>query len=288
MLAKLKTALNLIGSGLGFMRPRIGHAADWAERQCATVKHQLPSSDDVEEWTRGNASKLGWGNKPAVASLEHLEELLTDTLSAIQQTSNKRARRIINVAVGKLSGAATIGGIAGLVSSFGAASTGTAIASLSGAAATTAQLYWIGSLAGLGAVAGGFMLAASGVGAGVVAGLWVRTKILGKPRAEKKLQEHEKAILVACITLLNAVKQQIDSGLCVTSSDMRLVARQVLFPLVNQISQHWDSASLKENGIVECQPFDQTLAFLQLRKLNRCRIELDRIATAVLIQPDAR
>jgi hypothetical protein len=63
---------------------------------------------------------------------------------------------------------------------------------------------------------------------------------------------------------------------------MRLIAEQALIPLVNQINQHWDDASLKENGKFECEPFTQKLAYLQRRKLDQCRTELGRIALAAM------
>jgi hypothetical protein len=95
---------------------------------------------------------------------------------------------------------------------------------------------------------------------------------------DEDLREHEKAILVVCITLINGIKQQRESGKTASPSDMRLVAEQALIPLANEINQHWDDASLKENGKSGCQPFTRTLAFLQRRKLDQSRIELGRIA----------
>ena len=181
-----------------------------------------------------------------------------------------------------------VGGISGLVTSFGVASTGTAIASLSGAAATTAQLYWIGSLIGLGVAGGGILLAAGGLGAGVVAGVWGKRKIFGKPRSEDDLQDHEKAILVACITLINAARLQRESGQEPSPAEMRLFAEQALIPLVNQVNQHWDAASLKENGKSECQPFNRTLAYRQQLKLDRCRKELGRIALSKMAATNGR
>ena len=132
----------------------------------------LPNASEIEAWARENAERYDWRPKPVSTSWEHLEETLTQIVSAIHQTSDRRSRLFVNAAIGKLSGAMAVGGICGLVATFGAASTGTAIASLSGAAATTAQLYWIGSIVGLGVACGGLMLAAGGVGVGVAAGIW--------------------------------------------------------------------------------------------------------------------
>lgn len=279
----MREAVEKTDAGLKAASIHADRALAWGLRQHARVQPHLPSVNAVEEWARANAARYGWGEQPASSSIEHLEVTLTQIVAAICQTSNKRTRILVNAVIGKISGAMAVGGISGLVATFGAASTGTAIASLSGAAATTAQLYWLGSLVGLGVAGGTLLLAAGGIGAGVAAGLWGRRKLLGKPRMEEDLQEHEKAIVVACITLINAAKQQRESGQHASASDMRAVAEQVLFPLANQINQHWDDTVLKENGAPECRPFNRTLAILQLRKLDRCRTELGRIALSAMM-----
>lgn len=278
----VKAASEKISAAIKFAEPHANRALDWGRRQQERAGSQLPNASEIEAWARKNAERYDWRPRPLSTSLEHLEEMLTQIVSAIRQTSDRRSRLFVNAVIGKLSGAMAVGGISGLVATFGAASTGTAIASLSGAAATTAQLYWIGSIVGLGVAGGGLMLAAGGVGVGVAAGIWGRRKLLGKPRSEDELQEHEKAVLVACITLINATKQQRELSRTASSADMRLVAEQVLIPLANQINQHWDDASLKENGKSECEPFTRTLAYLQRRKLDQCRAELGRIALAAM------
>lgn len=180
-----------------------------------------------------------------------------------------------------------VGGLAGLIAAFGTASTGTAIAALHGAAATTAQLYWLGSTIGLGVAAGGVILTATGLGAGVAAGLLSRRHLLGSPRSEERLQDHEKAILVACITLINALKQQRSAGQQPQVSEMRIVAEHALIPLANQINQHWDNRAILENGKPGCRPFTRTLAYLHRRKLDRCRTKIGRIAMAAISADNA-
>ena len=69
---------------------------------------------------------------------------LDSIAAAITQTSPKVQNKLTSVLAGKLGTLGTAGGIMGLLS-FGTASTGPAIASLSGAAATTAKLFWVGS-----------------------------------------------------------------------------------------------------------------------------------------------
>lgn len=254
----------------------------WGQRQHTLLKSHLPVPPQIEAWVFQHTGRYGWVEMPRSQSLAHLEDVLTQTVAAIRQDSERRTRIFVKAVIGKSIGLLAVGGITGLVTSFGVASTGTAIASLSGAAATTAQLYWLGSLIGLGTAAGGLLLAAGGIGAGIAAGVWGHRRLIGKRRTEHELQDHEQAILVACITLINAVKQQIASGQKVSDSDMQMVAEQVLIPLASQINQHWDEAALKHHGKPECRPFTRNLAFLHRWRLDRCRTELGRIAMATM------
>ena len=286
--ANVKNVASKAAGGVKEATHHAGTALDWGRKQHARVKPHLPKADEIEAWVRANAEAYRWRENPKSASPEHLEEILTQIVSAIRQTSDRRARLFVNAIAGKLGCAVTVGSISGLVTSFGVASTGTAIATLSGAAATTAKLYWIGNLVGLGVAGGGILLTAGGLGAGVVAGVWRKRKILGKPRSEDDLQDHEKAILVACITLINAVQLQRESGQEPSPAEMRVFAEQALIPLVNQINQHWDDASLKANNKSECRPFNRTLVYRQRHKLDRCRTELGRIALSAMAATNGR
>ena len=263
-------------------KPYADRALEWGRQRQQGLAARLPNTNQMEVWVNERAEQFGWREKPVSTSLEHLERTLTQVVSAILQTSDRRTRIFVKTVIGKFGGIMAVGGVTGLVGTFGSASTGTAIAALSGAAATSAQLYWIGSLVGLGAVGGGILLAAGGVGAGLAAGVIGKKKLVGTPRTEAALREHEKAILVACVTLINATEQQRELGLSPSQTEMRLVAEQALIPLAQQINQYWDDASLKENGKSECEPFTRTLAYLQRRKLDQCRKELGRIAMAAM------
>ena len=259
---------------------------DWGREQSARLRQRLPETEAIEAWVQTSAEKFGWGKRPESSSLEHLEQVLTETVSAILQKSDRRGRIAVNAIVGKLGSAAVTGGIAGLVANFGIASTGTAIASLSGAAATTAKLYWIGSLVGLGVAGGGLLLAASGLGAGVAIGALGKRKILGKQRSKDELEDHERAILVACVALIKSIREQRESGQEPSPAEMRLVAEHALIPLAHQINQHWDTVSPQESGKSECQPFNRSLVYWHRRKLNRCRTELGRIALSAVMATD--
>lgn len=277
-----KGAADRVAAALKSAAPHADRALQWGRAQQDWANSHLPDANQIQAWARENADRYGWGEKPASSSLEHLEDTLTRIVAAIRQTSDKKAKIAVAASIKTLSGTLAVSSISGLVTTFGTASTGAALATLHGAAATSALNFWIGSVFGLGAVGGASILTASGLGVGVAAGLFGARKFFGKTRLEEELQEHEKAILVACITLINATKQQRESAQSPTSSEMRLVAEQALIPLVNQINQHWDDASLKENGKFECEPFTQKLAYLQRRKLDQCRTELGRIALAAM------
>ena len=180
--ANVKKAAGKAAVGIRAATHHARSALDWGRKQHARVKPQLPKTDEIESRVRANAEMNGWRENPKSASLEHLEEILTQIVSAIRQTSDRRARLFVNAIAGKLGCAVAVGSISGLVTSFGVASTGTAIATLSGAASTTAKLYWIGSLVGLGVAGGGILLTAGGLGVGVGAGAWGKRKLLGNPR----------------------------------------------------------------------------------------------------------
>jgi len=74
---------------------------------------------------------------------------LNDLGGLVENNDNKKV--IKSVAGGAVGGAAAAGGAVSAVSALGTASTGTAIATLSGASSTSATIAWFGG----GAVAGG-------------------------------------------------------------------------------------------------------------------------------------
>jgi hypothetical protein len=260
----------------------------WLRQTSAKVSASLPDTQHVQQWVREGAAGLGWQDDPRSGSLEHVERVLTQIVAAIRQDTDRHARVVIGSAIGKASGVLAVGGVSALITSLGAASTGTAIASLSGAAATTAKLYWLGSTIGLGVAAGGVMLTAGGLGVTVAAGMAGKRLLIGQPRQEDDLQEHEKAILVACVSLAGLVKRDIESGRSLGAGEKKLVAEHALIPLVHQIDQHWDQESLEQNGKSECRPFSSNLALFHQRKLDRCRSQLSRVTISWLSNPSDR
>ena len=99
----------------------------------------------------------------------------------------------INTGKGISAGIGTAVGTWALISTYGAASTGTAIASLSGAAATNATLAWLGG--GSLATGGGGIAAGSAVLGGIVAiPALIATGIFSHLKANKKIKEIEEKI----------------------------------------------------------------------------------------------
>ena len=123
--------------------------------------------EKLDELGRGSAEQYGKARawiKPYFAP-ETPEELLRNTkdelvyinaciLQISRDEAEQLANKLGNAIAAKIAGAASVGALLGMVSTFGTASTGTAIASLGGAAQTTATMYWVGSLAGGGVATG--------------------------------------------------------------------------------------------------------------------------------------
>ena len=261
--------------------PEADDVIEWAHRQQERVSANLPSAEDLEGWVRENAARLGCVERTRREELEHLERVLNGVVAAIRQLSDRRARILTNTVIAKLGGAAAIGGITGLITAFGTASTGTAIASLYGAAATTAQLYWVGSLVGLGTAAGGVMLAATGVGLGVAAAYAARSYLFGSGREADDLQDHEKAILASCVALLGGLRGTLDTEEMPSDAEVRIVAEQALLPLACQIAHYRDRSSMEPDA-PHRRPFSETLSPANRWKLDRCRREIERAAFAAM------
>ncbi|MFO7856148.1 MAG: hypothetical protein R6V44_13215 [Paracoccaceae bacterium] len=132
-------------------------------------------------------------------------------------------------------GTASTASALSLIGAYGTASTGTAIASLSGAAASSASFYAIGSLFGLGAVAGGAILAVGGILAGLFGWRALRWRVLGRPRREGDLGEGELALHLAARHLLHGIARQRRLARCPTPRELRLVARDAVRPLLARL-----------------------------------------------------
>ncbi len=146
-------------------------------------------------------------------------EQFTNRLGAVILT------RLGTAVFSKITGVAVSGSLLTLVSVFGTAGTGTAIASLSGAAATNATLAWIGSIFGGGMAAGAFVTGgvALGVGLGVYQGL------KSQARQIDELSEEEQRIVETTAFLIAVINESLES------SDQKINLNDAEFLLNNTI-----------------------------------------------------
>lgn len=215
--------------------------------------------------------------------LRQIERDLNGIVASITQVSGRRARRarrVAQIATGKITGVATIGGMLMFISAFGSATTGTAIGALSGAAATSAQMYWIGSIFGMGAVAGAIILPVVGAVLGLVAVLFLSRAVFGRPRKPERMQEFEVRALFAALRLAEPVASHLaDESPSPSRDELRVYAHEGLLPLCKLIGDHMAApvnANANETDI-QCQSFESTLALLPRWKLRRhCRRLLRR------------
>lgn len=219
--------------------------------------------------------------------LQKIEKDLNGIISAITQVSGgrvRRARQVTQIAAGGITKVVTISGMLMYVSAFGTASTGTAIGALSGAAATSAQMYWIGSFFGLGAIAGTIILPVLGAALAILAVYFISRAIFGRPRKPQKMHEFEVKALFASLRLVDPIASYVKADANQPSDDeLRVYANEGLLPLCNLIDEHLNCRKNNKTDI-QCRSFKKTLALLPFWKLNRHHHRLSRQALK-LTQP---
>ena len=159
---------------------------------------------------------------------------LNSIAAAITQTSPKAQNKLTSILAGKLGALGTAGGIMGLLS-FGTASTGTAIATLSGAAATTAKLFWVGSVVGGGVAAGAAAIGAASLIGGYFAASKGKKLLFGEARDEESFESEEKFILSICRKV--SIALQVESS--VSKSDFIQICDVFLAPLLADIDRFY-------------------------------------------------
>ncbi len=208
--------------------------------------------------------------------LGRIEKALSGIMAAIVQSRPKdfkKSRLAANIAIAKTTGVMTSGAIFGLVSTIGTAGNGTAIATLSGAAQTSATLAWIGGLVGGGMAAGAVMLPLAGVAGGLAGTKVIKARIFGKPRTIDDLSQFEKEVLFLSEKLLRPVEAYLEDGKTILSEPELIVyARDGLVPYLNQLQSLLD---LQKKGFVPS--FRSTLKPGYYRKLAKHFWELDRL-----------
>jgi hypothetical protein len=214
--------------------------------------------------------------------LQRIERDLNGIIAAITQVSGqqaRRTRRVAQIATGKITGVATAGGMLMFISAFGTASTGTAIGTLSGAAATSAQMYWIGSIFGMGAVAGAIILPVFGAVLGLAAAFFLSRAVFGRSRKPEKMQEFEVRALFASLRLIEPLTTHLGDETPAPSKDeLRIYAHEGLQPLCTLIGEHLDASPNTNETDNPCPSFANTLALLPRWRLRRHHRRLTRRA----------
>ena len=158
---------------------------------------------------------------------------LTGIIAAITNAPRKSVRnRLVNAVVLKAGAAGAYTGAFGLASLVGTAGTGTAIGTLSGAAANSATLAWLGF--GSMAVATTVVLPAL-----MLAGGFVLLKAWkGKARPPESLTAPERELISVCAGMAVGLEEQLRSGRPVSRDELALVLSDVLRPLAQRLSAY--------------------------------------------------
>jgi len=179
------------------------------------------------------------------------EELLRSTKreliyvnACILQISRDEAEHLANklgtAIVSKVAGAASVGTLLGMVSTFGTASTGTAIASLHGAAATNATLAWVGGLLGGGMAAGAVVTG----GVALAVGFGVYRLLSSDARQFEDLTAAERQIVEATGFLIAAIDDVLKhDSLKLDVDEAELLLENTLIPLHESLIDHADEIS---------------------------------------------
>ena len=185
------------------------------------------------------------------------EELLVNTrkelvfvnaciLQVSAEQSEEIATKFGRAVSGKIVGLASAGGLFALVSTFGTASTGAAIAGLSGAAANSATLAWIGGLVGGGMAAG--VLITGGVG--LVVGAAVYAQLRSEPRKVDSLSVDEMKIVESSSLLIAAIDEVLEKNpVQLSVTEAKQLQGNVIIPLHNKLNTHKNEIVAQLNTI---------------------------------------
>ena len=174
------------------------------------------------------------GGLKFMEAFEGVQSALDGVSAAIMQVPERNmrlARSTALIVTGKAGGAVTAAAALNTAATIGVAKTGTAISSLSGAAAANAQLAWLG---GGSMATGGIVLVGLAVAGGYGVNRLARATILGFPRAASELDVVEAGLVYAASQLNFAIPGDGRVG----SAELRVFCRDGLWPLVADIDAH--------------------------------------------------
>ena len=156
--------------------------------------------------------------------------LLQDTVDALLNQKQGTSSRVVRGMAGVLGSAGATAGVFGIASLFGTASTGTAIASLSGAAFNSAALAWIG-----GSMAAGVWIVGGLALLGAVGGRYAMRGMFGKKRKQKNLDEQEKRVVKTCLLTATAFHKQAEEGLALSPLAAQVLRDQLCKTLLREV-----------------------------------------------------
>jgi hypothetical protein len=160
---------------------------------------------------------------------DELLHIVACVLQISRKGAEKWADQFGRAIASKLVAAGATTSLLAAVATFGTAGTGTAIASLHGAAAASATLAWIGGLVGGGMLAGSLLTGGIGIAVG-----FASYKAFGsKARKFEELEAIDKRVVEACGGLAAAIGEGLDSGAFDDApvEHMEAMHRKALIPL---------------------------------------------------------
>ncbi|MNZ12501.1 hypothetical protein D3C78_293770 [compost metagenome] len=193
--------------------------------------------------------------KPYFAA-EDTRELLTNTRQELANVSaclmqisssdsEKLASQFSSAVLAKATGAAATTTLMALVAAYGTAGTGTAIASLSGAAAANATLAWVGGLLGGGMATGAVLTG----GIALVAGL-AAYKLLGSERRDfESLSETEQRMVQTCWLAIAIIDEYLAGPPEeFTEREAEQLLVNVFRPLLEELQRHREEICANLDG----------------------------------------
>jgi len=180
---------------------------------------------------------------------ESARELLQNTryelariTATLMQTNtdetDRLARQFSSAFTAKASGVVAAGLTLATVGTLGTASTGTAIATLSGAAANSASLYWLGSVVGGGVAAGAIMTG----GVSLVAGLAAYKFLNSESRSFETLSVVEQDLVQGCWLLIARIDELLKlEPVMLGDAAAQTDLDRILLPLYQMLDENADA-----------------------------------------------
>lgn len=156
--------------------------------------------------------------------------LLQETIDALLNQKQGTSSRVVRGLAAAFGSASATAGVFGIASLLGTASTGTAIASLSGAAFNSAALAWIG-----GSVATGAWIVASLAVVGAIGGRFAMRRVLGKKRKQKNLDEQERRVIDTCLLTATAFHKQAECNMIFSPLAAQVLRDQLFVTLLHEV-----------------------------------------------------